>query len=355
MYKAYRWLLTVLVLGVVFGFTSIVLFWQQVRHTSGYVSVQSGHRQVMGTFAQITAVAVDTNTASLAIEAAFEQLRLVDNLMSDYKSDSELSRVNREAFDEPVAVSPLTFEVLQRSLAFSKTSNGAFDITVGPLVDLWHKANDTNMMPTSEELSVAKAKVGYEKLILDSNTHTVRFAVKGMRLDLGAIAKGYAVDFAVEAMKKAGAKGGLVEAGGELKCFGMPSQNKKEWIIGIQDPAAVSYAPVGGEASLKLKLTNAAVATSASYYRYTAVAGRHITHIIDPNTGLGANKLSSVTVIAPNAADADALGTAVSVLGIQRGKALVESYPDTSGIFIGGPPDYKIVFTGRAQEFSYKD
>ncbi len=159
--------------------------------SKGRISADSGHRLVMGTFARVVAVAADTQTAEKSIEAAFEQLTIVDKLMSDYKADSEISKVNRDAFWNPVVVSESTFGVLQRSIELSELSDGAFDITIGPLVDLWRKAADANTVPTDDQLTKTRAKVGYEKLILDSDERSVRFAVDGMRLDLGGIAKGY--------------------------------------------------------------------------------------------------------------------------------------------------------------------
>ena len=168
----------------------------------------------MGTFAHIIAVAADSNTAQKSIDAAFGQLVLIDNLMSDYKPESELSTVNREAFKNPVKISEPFFEVLSRSITFSKKTGGAFDITVGPLVDLYHAASEKGVPPTEDEIAQVKARTGFEKLLLDEPNRTVKFTIDGMRLDLGAIGKGYAVDKAVEAMRQCGALGGLVAAVG---------------------------------------------------------------------------------------------------------------------------------------------
>ncbi len=166
------------------------------------VEVDGGSRVVMGTFARIVAVAKNERKAKRSIKAGFDELVRIDAMMSDYKADSELSKVNREAFGKAVKVSPELFEILQISVDYSRLSSGAFDITVGPLVDLWHKAGETNSMPDANTIAATKARVGYEKLILDAKAMTVRFAVEGMRLDLGGIGKGYAVDKAVEAMKR---------------------------------------------------------------------------------------------------------------------------------------------------------
>lgn len=163
------------------------------------VSADSGYRQVMGTFAHIIAVAPDEKIADECVEAGFEKLRYIDQMMSDYDPNSELSRLNRQGHPGPVKVSHELFEVLLASVNYSKKTGGAFDVTIGPVVELWRKTQGTDDPPQKEALDAAQAKVGYEKLILDSNVRTVSFAAAGMKLDLGAIAKGYAIDLAVKA------------------------------------------------------------------------------------------------------------------------------------------------------------
>jgi len=146
----------------------------------------SGSRIVMGTIANITAVAENDETVRASIEAAFDKLVEADEMMSDYKTGSELSVVNRDAFTRPVKVSDDLFAVLKASLEYSRKSRGAFDITIGPVVELWRRMEKTTQKPTDEELARARTRVGYDKLILDETNRTVRFAVEGMKLDLGA-------------------------------------------------------------------------------------------------------------------------------------------------------------------------
>jgi len=143
---------------------------------TGPAEADSGHRLVMGTFARVVVVAPDMRTANRCIKAAFAQIYKVDQLMSDYKDDSEISQVNRDAFKRAVKVSKSTYEVLQKAVQFSKLSGGAFDVTVGPLVQLWHSASEANSVPTDTELQYARSRVGYEKLILDANETSVRLA-----------------------------------------------------------------------------------------------------------------------------------------------------------------------------------
>jgi thiamine biosynthesis lipoprotein len=306
------------------------------------VEVDGGSRVVMGTFARIVTVAKSERKANRAIKAGFDELVRIDAMMSDYKADSELSKVNREAFGKAVKVGPELFEILQISVDYSKLSQGAFDVTVGPLVDLWHKAGETNSMPDADTIAAAKAKVGYEKLILDAKAETIRFAVEGMRLDLGGIGKGYAVDKAVEAMKRKGAIGGMVDSGGNIRCFGK-SAHRGNWLIGIQDPNSAysgqraAYSVEGAEDSqpmMVLKLVNCAVATSGDYRRFVMVGGKKVSHIIDTNTATGASKMASDTIIAPKAVDADALSTAVNVLGAEKGLDLVDSLLGVEAIIV---------------------
>jgi len=301
------------------------------------VEIDGGYREIMGTFARIVAVAKNEKIARRAIEAGFNEMKRIDSVMSDYKADSQLSKVNREAFEQTVKVTPELFAVLQKSVQYSRLSNGAFDITVGPLVDLWHKAGETNSMPDENTLAAAKARVGYEKLILDANAMTVRFAVGGMRLDLGGIGKGYAVDKAVEVMRHKGATAGMVDSGGNIRCFGKPIDNDV-WLVGIQDPNLENSEPL-----LVLKLNDMSVATSGDYRRFVTVGGKKVSHIIDTNTGKGSGKLASDTIIAKTAVDADALSTTVNVLGADKGLDLIESLPGTECILITAVPDYRIL------------
>ena len=315
------------------------------------ISADSGHRLVMGTFARVVAIAANSQTAEKSIEAAFEQLTAVDNLMSDYKADSEISKVNKDAFEKPIVVSGSTFEVLQKSIEFSELSGGAFDVTVGPLVDLWRKAADANTVPADDELVRVREKVGYEKLILDPDKMSVRFAVDGMRLDLGGIAKGYAIDKAVEAMQKAGAIGGLVDVGGDIRCYGAPPKGKDRWTIGLQDPAGAANQMAPAKYPLVLKLADAAVATSGDYQRFVLIEGQKYSHIIDKANGAGSDKLSSVTIIAETAVEADSLATAVSVMGAEKGMALIERLPDVETILISPRPGFKLSESSGAGKY----
>jgi len=343
-----------LAIVIIVGLSLIVTLY--IFGTKRRVEADSGYRLIMGTFAHLKAIAKDPQTARKCVETAFAEIQKVDDLMSDYKSDSEISRVNRDAFGRAVKVSESTFEVLQKSTEFSRLSGGAFDITIGPLVELWRSAAEVNSVPDEAELERVRSKVGYEKLYLDANEMTVRFAVDGMRLDLGGIAKGYAIDRAVEVMKNVGAIGGLVDVGGDIRCFGMPPEGKNTWRIGLQDPTESQESDqfltgVAGLVLMVLKLKDAAVATSGGYRRFVLIGGKKYSHIMDRRTGESAENMSSVTIISQDAVDADALATAVSVLGAEKGLALIEKIPQTEAILIMPPPVYELIKTAGAEKY----
>jgi thiamine biosynthesis lipoprotein len=319
--------------------------------SAGRIDVDSGMREVMGTFAHVVAVAADSSTAKGCIEAAFAEIEKIDKLMSDYKSNSEISELNRDGFRRAVKVSKSTYEVLQRSIEFSKLSGGAFDVTVGPLVDLWHSAEDANSLPTDAELQQARSRVGYDKLILDANEMSVRFAVEGMRVDLGGIAKGYAIDKAVEAMQKGGAVGGMVDIGGEIQCFGLPQAGRSKWRIGLQNPNEAEDGFDAGTPLLVLNLTDTAVATSGNYRRFVTIGGKRYSHIVDPESGYSSESLASVTIICSSSTEADALATAVTVMGKEKGLALIKTIPGTEAVLITSAPKYELVKTRGAEKF----
>jgi thiamine biosynthesis lipoprotein len=308
-------------------------------------SANSGYRVVMGTFANITVVAADSKTARACVEAAFSRLEHVDEVMSDYKADSQLSQVNRDAFNKPVPVDDDLFEVLRIGTDYSRKTEGTFDITVGPVVDLWRQAEELKRLPTETQLAQARSKVGFEKLILNQAEKTVRFEVDGMRLDLGAIAKGYAIDLAVEAMQKAGAIGGLIDVGGDVRCFGQPSDNKENWLVGLQDPTA------DDRLLLVLKLRDMSVATSGSYRRFTEIDGKRYSHIINPAAGSNADELVSVSIVARTATAADALATAVSVLGREKGLGLIDSLAETEAILVPADKTADLIHTEGVRRY----
>lgn len=274
---------------------------------------------IMGTLVEITVIPANEK----AIREAFEALKKVDALMSTYKEDSEISILNREGRAQ---VSEETLEVIEDAIKFSKLTDGAFDITCRPLINLWNKVKTEEKLPTEEEIEEAISLVGYQGIILEGNQ--IRLEKKGMQIDLGGIAKGYAVDKAIEALKKNGIKRALVNAGGDLYALGTDSQGEK-WQIGVQDPREED------RVIDIIKVKDRAVATSGDYRRYFTLEGKRFSHIVNPKTGLTIQDVPmSVTIIGPDATTTDALSTGVFVLGPEEGMKLIESLPGVEGMII---------------------
>jgi len=290
---------------------------------------------IMGTFARIVVMAPDEATGQACIRKAFEAQKQVDQLMSYHRDDSELARINAQAYVRPVKIHAQTLAVLQKALEISARSQGAFDVTVGPRLDLEKRAAEANTPPSAQAIQEALAKVGWDKLLLDPNESTIRFTVPGMRIDLGGIAKGFAIDQSIRALQAHGALGAMVDIGGDIRCFGQAPPGKQHWAIGLQDPQVAADDTDAQRIVLILKLTDLAITTSGHYRRFTVIDGKKTSHIIDPHTGQGSDKLSSVTIMAPDAITADALATAVSVLGQEEGLALIEQTPQVEAIVMG--------------------
>jgi thiamine biosynthesis lipoprotein len=334
------------IIAVVIFILALLHFGLAEREPESFTA-DGGYRPVMGTFARVIVIAADERAAQACIEAAFGQISKIDELMSYHNPDSEISRLNRSAFENPVKVTPLTFQVIKKAIEFSQLTDSAFDVTVGPLVDLWRQAGDANTVPTEQQLQEAGSRVGWDKLILKDNEQSVQFAVDGMQLDLGGIAKGFAIDRAVEAIEEVGGLGAMVDIGGDIRCYGKTPKGQKYWLVGLQNPNLESEEQI----LFTLKLSAGAVATSGGYQRYFLIGGRHYSHIINERTGSTAEALSSVTIIADSATDADALATAVSVIGAERGIELIENRAGTEAIIISAAPEYKVTETSGAEKF----
>ncbi len=276
----------------------------------------------MGTIFTITLYATNEAAAAGASNAAFEKVAALEKIMSDYDPDSELMRLCSASFGKPVPVSDELFDVLQKSQRISELSDGAFDVTVGPLVRQWRRARRTQTLPTPEQLAQSRQAVGWHKLTLDTRNKTVTLTVPNMQLDLGGIAKGYAADKALESLRQNSITRALVAASGDI-AIGDPPPGARGWTVKIGDPTLK-----------KLTLANAAISTSGDSEQFVEIAGRRYSHILDPLTGLGLTAQAQVSIISKHATDTDAFATAASVLGVKQGSLLIESQPDMAGIFL---------------------
>jgi thiamine biosynthesis lipoprotein len=333
----------------------------------------------MGTFATVTLIAPDGKRAVVAMDSAFAAIDSVNSWMNPYSETSEIYALNNAPEGKTVRVNPATFTVLMGAAHHHLISGGAFDVTVGPFVRMWKTCSAEDRRPGAEELRSALRLVGMRKLRLNQAGLRVWFTTPGMQVDLGGIAKGYAIDAAVEAIRRAGVQDGIVEIGGDLRCFGsipggligrearlpvralrprpgrtparaasgdQPAEkafagirrtdrveitDRKAWPLGIQSPF--------GERLLgKIHLHEGAVATSGHYRRFVTIGGQRFSHIIDPRSGMPVSDPASVTVIAPDALTADALATAITVLGAEAGLAHADSLPGVEALIISGPP-----------------
>ena len=288
-------------------------------------------RFLLGTVVEITVGKESSEKAQRAIKAAFPRIKRIENLMSIYKEGSEVSSLNREAGKSALKVSPEVFEVIKKSLYYSEISEGAFDITVGVLEEAWGFEDKEYRLPPAEELRRDLRLVNYKDILLDEERETIRFRKKGMKIDLGGVAKGYAVEEAIKELRKEGVRKALVNAGGDIQGMG-----EREWKIGLKHPLKK------GEILTTLKLRNQAVATSGDYEKFFFKEGRRYHHLIDPRTGKPAQGSMSVTILAPGATIADILATAVFVLGPSKGMELIEKLENVEGIIVTSEREIKI-------------
>ena len=282
------------------------------------------YRFVMGTSVQVQAFGGDPAIRQAAIDEAFASFAEVDRLMSNYRDDSELALINRGAAEGAIAVSAPMFSVLDAAFRVSATSSGAFDITVGPLVRLWGFYDRKPHLPTQAELTAVRPLVDYRNLLLDAAHRTVRFARAGVELDLGGIAKGFAVEIAADVLRRRGL-GGFIDAGGNQYLLGTPP-GKRTWTVGIKNPDApdrVIGVVETGEIS---------VSTSAGYYNFLVANGRTYGHILDPRRLEPSTEALSVTTFSRDGTLADAMSKAAFVLGPKAGLALVDSFPGMSAV-----------------------
>lgn len=284
---------------------------------------------VMGSIrARITVVSgrMSAEEAKSAILLAFAEVRKVDRLMSKYKEDSDVSRLNESQAGVRIEVSPATFAVLEESQRIAELTGGAFDITALPLSTVWGFWPEREPhVPPDEEIRAALSHVGSAKLSLDRATGSLMKSDPETKVDLGGIAKGYAVDRAVSVLRRKGVRHALVEVGGETRAMGK-NKDGKLWRIGVMHPRRREFLTV-------LELSDRAVATSGDYMKFFFVDGKKYCHLIDPRNGRPiTNDLASVTVLADNCTEADALATAVSIMGAEEGLKLIESLPRVEAV-----------------------
>lgn len=272
----------------------------------------------MDTFSEISLYSSDRSHALNAMKEAFREMERIEKIFSKFDEKSEVSKINRLAGKEEIIVSLELFKIIERSIYYSKISGGSFDITVASLIDVWDIARKNNSIPDLETIEKALKHVGYKNIVLDEKKQSIRFLDSATKIDLGGIAKGYAVDRAKEILLSYGIENVLINIGGNIFTLGSPS-GKKSWQIGIQHPRNKN------DIIYRLDLKDRAISTSGDYERFFIVDGKRFSHIIDPVSGRPSEGIMSVTVVSDSAERSDALSTIVFVMGIKNGLNLIRS------------------------------
>ena len=255
--------------------------------------------------------------------AAFDEIKRIEKLMDIHDPESEISRINRLASKESIKVSKEIFMVLKKALKYSRLTSGAFDVSIRPLSTLWGGKGQLKEVPEIKEIEEKLLLVDYKNIILNERNQTLEFKRESMALDLGGIAKGYALDRAIKVLQGRGIKEALINAGGDIRVMG-----ERVWKVGLQHPRK------GKEVLAVIRLKDQAIATSGDYQRYFIKEGKRYHHVINPETGYPVTECMSVTIIGPEAIPVDVLATGVFILGPEKGLELIESLKGVEGIII---------------------
>lgn len=289
---------------------------------------------IMDTLISIKVYSSDAELGRKALEEAFAEFtrigKLTDRFAARNLANPEISdvyRINQNAGLKPVQVSEDTLVMLMRSNYFAHLSEGAFDVTVGPLMDLWGFGQDQYYVPTYRELKSRLALVGYDAIVLDQAKRMVYLPEKGMEIDLGGIAKGYATDMAVQKLRQMGIESAIINAGGNVYALGTKPDGTP-WLTGIQDPRNAN------KIIAVIQAKDMAVVTSGDYQRYFIRAGVRYHHILNPLTGKPVQEVISTTITAPSATDADVLSTTLFVLGPEAGAEFIQQFPNADTVFV---------------------
>ncbi|GAA4407676.1 FAD:protein FMN transferase [Nibrella viscosa] len=283
----------------------------------------SFERGLMGTQFKLIFYAPDSVKAKQAVQAVYARMDTLNQIMSDYLDGSEINRLSETAGSGRwVKVSPALFDVLSKALWIAENSGGRFDPTIGPLSQLWRRAVRRHLFPSKAELQKARRAVGYRLVQVDSATRSVRLTRSGMKLDLGGIGQGFAIDEALKVFHFFGIRSALIDLGGDILVGDAPP-NQPGWRIDVGSGKA------NDADTLTLILTNTAITTSGDTYRYLEHNGRRYSHIMDPRSGLGLRHFVRATVLAPDGWRADALTKVFSVAGWRKSRHLLQRFPQT--------------------------
>ncbi|UUF13576.1 MULTISPECIES: FAD:protein FMN transferase [Flavobacterium] len=297
---------------------------------------------LMGGRFDISIVAKDSLTAEQNINEVIAEITRIENLISDWKPDSQVSQVNQNAGIKPIKVDREVFELTQRAIKLSQITNGGFDVSFAAMDRIWKFDGSMTEMPSAEAIKKSVEKVGYKNIILDSVESTIFLKLKGMKIGFGALGEGYATDKCRAMMIAKGIQAGIINGSGDMSTWGK-QPNGQPWKIGITNP----FKPE--KVLAVVPLNQGAVTTSGSYEKFVVFNGKRYSHIINPATGYPATGLCSVTVFGPNAETANGLSTSLMVLGQKEGLLLLQKFPDYSCVMI--TDNGKVI---KSKNFSYK-
>ena len=283
--------------------------------------------QTMGTWASLTILTADSSAVADAAYEALVVFHRVDSLMSNWTDRSDVARINRTAGSRAVRVHPEVADVVGFAQRVARESNGAFDITIEPLVRLWGFIGGPPRVPSPTDIEAALSHVGADKLVFDASEQTVRFTDPAVAIDLGGIAKGFGVDAASAVLRGRNVENALLDLSGNMVALGH-GPSGAHWVVGIRDPAGRH------DYVARVRLSGRAVATSGDYEQFVAADGTRYGHILDPRTGWSARGLQSVTVVAPDAMTADAWATALFVLGPEKARAIAAAREDLGVVLV---------------------
>lgn len=275
----------------------------------------------MGSRFQITLVDKDSISAEQNIDKAVAEITRIENLISEWRPETQISQVNQNAGIKPIKVDREVFDLTKKGLYFSKLTDGAFDISIVAMDKIWKFDDSMDELPSEQAIKESVRNVGYQNIILDSTNSTIFLRNPGMKIGFGSIGKGYAADKTRDLMKSMGVKAGIIDASGDISTWGTQPDGKP-WAIGINNPfndhkmAAILY------------FKENSVTTSGSYEKYAEIHGKRYSHIMNPKTGYPSTGLTSVTITGPNATMANGFSTSVMVLGEKEGLKLLKQFPE---------------------------
>ncbi len=305
-----------------FGFLAMTAYGQERKYMTVTKTLE-----LMGSRFDITVVSVNEDLGYINIDEATAEITRIEKLISSWNAESETSLINENAGIKPVKVSAELFTLIERAKQISELTDGAFDISFASLGEVWRFDGSMKYKPTKAEIEKSIEKVGYKKIVLNTEEHTVFLKQKGMKISFGAIGKGYAADKAKELLVSKQVVGGIINAAGDLTTWGTKATGEK-WLIGISNPLAK------GKDFSWLPVVESSVATSANYEKYVTFDDKRYSHIIDPRTGYPTTGVNSVSIFAKSAEFCDALATAVFIMGKDAGLSLIDQLGGIEAIVV---------------------